>query len=218
MFIICAPLLLIAVNVSWSVNAPSLYNYGFNKFGVSQVTGLSPAELAKAARGWIQYINSSEESINVVVTKDGAPFTLFNEREVAHLSDVKVLFRAVYSIALAMVLYALLFIALSLFVWKDRRLLARGLIGGACLTLGIGVVLGIAMLFNFDQLFLQFHLLSFTNDLWLLDPTRDYLIMLFPRDFWYEVFIFWVLATAVGAVILGVVGWFLKPRPDIPQI
>ena len=65
------------------------------------------------------------------------------------------------------------------------------------LALGLGTLLG------FDQLFLQFHLLSFTNDFWQLDPTRDYLIMLFPGGVWYDATLFCVLTTVGMAVILG---------------
>ena len=65
------------------------------------------------------------------------------------------------------------------------------------LALGAGTLLG------FDQLFLQFHLISFTNELWQLDPARDYLIMLFPRNFWYDATIFCTLATVAGALVLG---------------
>ena len=61
----------------------------------------------------------------------------------------------------------------------------------------------VASLFNFDRLFLQFHLLSFSNDLWLLDPSRDYLIMLFPQGFWYDMAIYCGLAAGGIAVLMG---------------
>ena len=68
------------------------------------------------------------------------------------------------------------------------------------------LALGLGMLLNFDRLFLRFHLLSFTNKLWILDPARDYLIMLFPQGFWYDAAIFCVLATVAGAIVVGGVG------------
>jgi len=36
--------------------------------------------------------------------------------------------------------------------------------------------------------------------------------MLFPRGFWYDAALFCALSTAVGALILGGVGWWLKKR------
>jgi len=50
---------------------------------------------------------------------------------------------------------------------------------------------------------LQFHLFSFSNKFWQLDPTRDYLIMLFPGEFWYDATLFCALATVGLAIILG---------------
>jgi integral membrane protein (TIGR01906 family) len=63
---------------------------------------------------------------------------------------------------------------------------------------------------DFDEFFLQFHLISFANDLWLLDPTKDYLIMLFPQGFWFDATMFCALGTVVMALVLaGVAGGYL---------
>ena len=213
LFILCLPALLLTASISWATNSHWLYKYGFDKYSVSQTTGLSPSELDKAARGLIDYFNSDDETISLTVMKDGEPLTLFNEREVAHLRDVKGLFQMVYRVLLGTLVYALVYAGLSLFLWKDRRRPAWGLVGGSCLTLVLMLALGLGTLLNFDRLFRQFHLISFANDLWLLDPTSDYLIMLFPQGFWYDTAIFCAMATAAGAVILGGVGgWYLRSR------
>ncbi len=215
LFIICLPVLLLTASVSGAVNSLWLYKYGFEKYSVSQTTGLAQSELDKAATGLIDYFNSGDETISLTVIKDGKPFRLFNEREVAHLRDVKGLFWLVYWLLLGTLIYALVYVGLSLFWWQDRRRLAWGLVGGSCLTLVLMLALGLGTLLNFDWLFWQFHLISFTNELWMLDPTRDYLIMLFPRGFWYDASLFCALATAVGAVILGGVGgWYIKRRSE----
>ncbi len=213
LFIVCLPVLLLTASVSGAVNSLWLYQYGFDKYGVSQTTGLAKSELDEAATSLINYFNSDEETISITVMKDGKPFTLFSEREVAHLRDVKGLIWLVYWVLLGTVVYALGYVGLNLFLWQDRRRLARGLVGGSCLTLVLMLALGLGTLLDFDQLFWQFHIISFANDFWLLDPTRDYLIMLFPQGFWYDAFLFCALAAAVGAVILGGVGgWYLLSR------
>ena len=78
------------------------------------------------------------------------------------------------------------------------------------------LALGLGILLNFDQLFLQFHLFSFSNEYWQLDPTRDYLIMLFPQGFFFDAATLCALATGGGAVVLGgVIGsiyYFTKMR------
>ena len=207
-FILCLPVLLLTGSVSGAANSLWLYKYGFEKYNISQVTGLAPAELDKAARGLRGYFNSGDEFINIVVEKDEKPFTLFNEREVDHLKDVKGLFQVVYKILLGSLVYALIFIGLSLFWWREKKRLGRGLFFGGCLTLALMLVLGVVIAVDFDQFFLQFHMLSFANDFWMLDPARDYLIMLFPQGFWFDAALFCAIATAAGAVISGGGGWW----------
>jgi integral membrane protein (TIGR01906 family) len=212
LFIVCLPVLLVSASIGWAVNSLRLYQYGFEKYNVSQTTGLVEPELEKAANGLIGYFNSNEEYINLTVVKDGKPFVLFSQREVAHLKDVKGLIRLDYYLLLATLVYVLCYAGVSL-LWQRKRYwqrLAGGVVGGSGLTLVLMLALGLGTLFNFDRLFLQFHLISFTNELWQLDPTRDYLIMLFPRGFWYDATAFCAIATAWLAIILGgVAGGYL---------
>jgi len=66
---------------------------------------------------------------------------------------------------------------------------------------------GIWALIDFEGLFLTFHLTSFSNDLWMLDPSKDYLIMMFPERFFFDAALFLVGSTAVEALILGGGTW-----------
>ncbi|MFC2016830.1 TIGR01906 family membrane protein [Chloroflexota bacterium] len=212
LFILCLPVLLLTVSLGWAVNSSWLYKYGFEKYGVSQTTGLIEVELEKAATGLVSYFNSDEEYISLTVIKDGKPFELFNQREVAHLRDVKGLIWLDYWVLLGTLIYTLGYVGVSLF-WRGKRYwrrLAWGVVGGGGITLALMLVLGLGTLLNFDRLFHQFHLLSFTNELWMLDPAKDYLIMLFPRGFWYDAALFCALATVVQAMVLsGVSGGYL---------
>ncbi len=208
LFVLCLPLLLLSASIGGAANSLALYHYGFDRYGVGQTTGLSEVELDRAARGLIHYFNSSEEYISLTAVKNGQSFTLFNEREVVHLKDVKDLFRLDYWVFLGALLYSLAYAVFLLWLGERRRL-ARRLIWGGGLTLGLMLLLGLSTMLNFDQFFLQFHLLSFSNEFWQLDPGQDYLIMLFPRGFWYDATLFIASATAVGAVIIGGVGIFI---------
>ena len=208
LFILSLPVLLITASVSAAVNSSWFYTYGFDKYDVSETTGLDDEQLSLAAHELIGYFNSDTEPINVYVVKDGAPFQLFNEREVIHLQDVKGLFRLVYGLLLGTGLYACVYFGLSLFWWRERQPLAKGLLWGGGLTLALMVVIGVVSAIDFDWFFRQFHLISFANDFWMLNPATDYLIMLFPQGFWFEAAIYCALATALGAIILGGLGWW----------
>ena len=209
-FVLCLPVLLVAASIGWVANSLWVYQYGFQKFNVSQITGLADTELEKVAAGLVDYFNSGEEYISLTVMKDGKPFELFNQREVAHLKDVKGLIRLDYWVLLGTLIYVLAYAGTYLFRRKERPKLARRVVAGSSLTLILMLALGLGTLLGFDRLFLQFHLISFTNELWQLDPTRDYLIMLFPQGFFYTAALLCAGATSGLALILdGVAGGYL---------
>ena len=215
LFILCLPILLLTASIGWGVNSHWLYKYGFEKYNVSQTTGLAQPELEKAAAGLISYFNSGEANISLTVIKDSKPFELFNQREVVHLRDVKGLIWLDYWVLLGTLIYALAYAGLSLFWRRGRywRRLAWGVVSGGGITLALMLAIGLGILLNFDQLFYQFHLISFTNELWILDPTKDYLIMLFPQGFWYDAATFCAGITTGLAIILGgVAGGYLLFR------
>jgi integral membrane protein (TIGR01906 family) len=202
LFIICLPLLLLTASIGWGVNSLWLYEYGFAKYNVSQSTGLSEAELEKVATGLISYFRSGEEYINLTVEKDGEPFELFTREEAIHFKDVKRLVRLDYWVLLGTLIYVLVYTGVSLFRGnkKYRRQLARGTVWGSGITLVLMLALGLGTLLGFDELFLRFHLLFFSNEYW---SAEGYMLMLFPRDFWYDAVIFCGSGIAGTAVALG---------------
>ncbi|OGO00116.1 MAG: hypothetical protein A2Y58_06030 [Chloroflexi bacterium RBG_13_51_52] len=212
LFSLCLPVMLFTASVSAAANCIWLYEYGFNKYDVSQVTGLAPVEMEKVARGLIGYWNSGDETFNITVIKDGHPFTVFNQREVAHLKDVKAIFQLVYKLLIGTGAYVLIYAGVALFWWRDKRRLGWGLLGGGGITLVLMAAVGIMIIWDFDQFFLQFHLFSFANDFWQLNPATDYLIMLFPQGFWFDAALFCAGGTALMALMLGGVGWWLKRK------
>ena len=212
-FVLCLPGLLLSTSFSLAFNNLALYEYGFEKYSISQKTGLAENELEKAARGLISYFNSPDEFIDVTLEKDGKPLTLFNRREAIHLKDVKGLVWLDYRILLGTLVYVLGYGGLTLFWQRGRhvRRLAGAAVWGSGLTLTAMLALGLGTLVGFDRLFLQFHLISFANEFWQLDPAKDYLIMLFPQGFWYDVALFCGGITTGLAVILGgVAGVYLR--------
>ena len=141
--------------------------------------------------------------------KNGKPFELFTQEEVIHFRDVKKLFRLDYWVLLGTLIYALGYTGVSLF-WRKRKYwqrLAWGTVGGSGITLALMLALALGTLLNFDQLFLQFHLVSFSNEFW---SAEGYMLLLFPQNFWYDTTILCGGITAGLAVIVGgVAGGYL---------
>jgi integral membrane protein (TIGR01906 family) len=212
LFVISLPLLSLSAGIAVAINSQWFYEYGFRAYDVGQTTGLADSELHKAAGGLIGYFNNGEEYIDLTVIKDGQPFTLFNEREILHLADVKGLIRLDYGILIGTGVFALLFVLASIFWLKGeyRRRLAKAALIGGILAIALIAVIGIMVVINFNQFFTWFHLISFANDFWLLDPSKDYLIMLFPEGFWSDAAIYVGAATVLLALLIGgIAGIFL---------
>ena len=208
LFIVAVPVFLTTGAVTWAFNNPGLYNNGFEKYSISRISGITDSDLRQVGADIRGYINSSDEPLQVRTRILGAEQDLFNDREIAHMRDVKRLVRGVYVLALASAVY-LVAMAVIGFAWQRGRFvepLAKGALLGGGLTLGLMVVFGIVALAGFDSVFLKFHQLSFANDFWRLDPRTDYLVRIFPQDFWFDATM-WVAVRAIaGALVLTVAG------------
>lgn len=203
LFIICIPLLLITTNVRFAVNDIRLYEYGFNKYDVSDATGLDKGNLTEIAQKLITYFNSDEEFVDISV---------YNQRDVEHLKDVKELIQLVYRLQFASLAYIIVYIGFNFLLLGGTfgRQLARRIIWGSWTTIAILAILGIIALVDFDQLFLLFHLVSFRNDLWQLYP-GDTLLAMFPEGFFNDAALFIGGAAILEAIIIGVTAWgFLR--------
>jgi integral membrane protein (TIGR01906 family) len=201
-FILSLPALFISSSLAWGFNSLWLYEYGFQKYNVAQTTGLSALDLQKAATGLIHYFNSRDEYVNITVEKNGVSFGLFNTEEQIHFKDVKALVWLDYKVGIVSLILAAGYILAYIF-WsggKYRTLLARRVLWGSGVSLLLILILGIASLLDFDQLFLQFHELVFTNSYW---SASGYMLMLFPGGFWYDAALICSGFTAACALISG---------------
>ena len=215
--VMSVPILLITTNVRLVINAPVLYSYGFDKYDIPTYTGLDRGELLSAGRQIRDYFNNDEEFLSVRVVLRGVRVNnLFKDREVLHMKDVKGLVTGVYIVQEVAFLYLVAF-AVGGFLIRKRAFapqMVRYMGWGGAATLGLVVFVGLVSLIGFDRLFLAFHLISFSNDLWLLDPRRDFLIAMFPEAFFFDATMWIVGLTVVEALLLAAAPVvFLRWRP-----
>ena len=211
--VLCIPVFLLSSNLRWAVNSVRLYQTGFDRFAVSETTGLSDSDLLVVAREMVHYFNSGEEPIRVTIRDPGGD-ELFSEREIVHLRDVKAVIRLCYCVQIGALACIAAAVAIGFAGWKRRFLpaLFRGALGGGVLTVAMLVLLGLGALVSFDWLFVGFHHLFFAADTWIFDPASDYLIMMFPLAFFFNVALAVVFASIAEALILAGFGWFLLRR------
>jgi integral membrane protein (TIGR01906 family) len=136
---------------------------------------------------------------------------LFNERELAHMEDVQAIMQLFFRLQTLSGVFLAGFLLLGVFVDRAAFLpeLGRLLLLAAGLTIGLALLVGLLALTSFSELFLRFHQVAFRNDLWQLDPTRDYLIMLFPEPFWFDATLRIALLTGLETAAAGLVGFLL---------
>ncbi len=207
-FFLALPVLLLASNARWLANDLAFYQQGYAKYGSYQVTGLSKPELDRATAELITYFNSDQDLPNILVSAGGRTFPLFDQRDSLHLRDVRDLIKLTYLVQEISLAYVVLFSLGFLFRRRVRPLagLARTWLWGGVLSAVLLLAIGMAMLFGFDQLFLQFHLVSFSNDLWMLDPATSYLIRMVPQEFFFDLAV-WAAGLALAeSVILAILG------------
>jgi integral membrane protein (TIGR01906 family) len=196
--------LLITSTICWEVNELRLYEYGFDKYEISKVTGIDRIQLRSTAQHLIDYFNLRADTVQITVVKRDAEFDLFNEREMVHLEDVRSLIQLDYWVRRG-ALFLLIVCVLALFFGfrVKWRILVKGLYWGGLITVGLMVVLALWAFFDFEQFFILFHLASFRNEYWMLDPARDYLIRLFPEGFFYDAALFGFGAIMLESLLIG---------------
>ena len=204
LFALAVPLFLVTASVAWAFNDPGVYNRGFEKYRISLTTGITEEDLRHVAGQIRHYFNSTDEPLLVKTQVYGEERELFNPREVQHMRDVKRLVWWVYAAAAVSGIYLLSATSWGIIVNGRGFLgvLAQRVIRGVVLMGILVVVVGIFALAGFDTLFLKFHQLAFANDLWQLDPRRDYLVIIFPQGFWLDATMRVVALTVAGAVAL----------------
>jgi len=187
-FILALPVFLITTNVRFLASDTGFYRHGFREYHADRATGISMADLDRAAGEIVSYFEDDSATLRVIVSQDGQETSLFNTRETEHMKDVKTLMRFVYranEVSLAVVLSYVV----CVFLWareRSLRTLAVQAIAGVGVGFGVVAVIGAFALTGFDAAWTRFHEIVFNNDLWLLNPATDHLIQMFPEGFWQE--------------------------------
>ena len=226
LFVVVIPIFLISSSVRWVINAPLLYSYGFDKYDISSKTGIERDELIGVGRQFRDYFVDDEEYLDLRVVQNGVRRDLLNSKEILHMRDVKALVRGVFRIQEGIAAYLAAFVVLGFIAFGRgfvRPLGRYAALGGAA-TIALVVVAGVGALAGFDRLFILFHQLGFSNNLWQLDPRTDYLVVLFPEGFFFDATMWIAGSTVVEALILvalplAIGRWHTEPSEDtVPAV
>jgi len=215
--VVCLPLALVSLTVNTLLYDARFYEEGQQRFALGRTTALTLPELRAINAGIIRYFQTPTESLPQALAASGAPSDTFNQRELLHMEDVRHLVWWVGRVQWA-TLGAAALVTVGLLLWRGAAAIpllgTAALLGGGLTLLLIGA-LGAAAVLDFHRFFVRFHLLSFANDYWILDPRTDRLIQMFPWQFWFmaSLTIAWRTALlAVGLIVIGTLALVLSAR------
>ncbi|HAL62473.1 MAG TPA: TIGR01906 family membrane protein [Chloroflexi bacterium] len=209
--VISIPFFLLLSNL-YLLFSPSFIDYEYSKGSWPLPPRYDDHERREVAEAVLYYLRSKEEiSYLGELADEGGP--LFNERELIHLVDVKVLARRALLLHGVLGLLIVGAVVILLFYPKGRRVLPGSLLQGSLLTFLLFGLVGVFAAAGFDTFFVGFHRTFFEGDSWLFSP-YDTLIQLFPLPFWFDAAITWVGLTLGEAAILGV-GAYLWGRSSV---
>ncbi len=160
----------------------------FYRYHLSHNENISSAELTSAQE-------TSGRITSFLRTGRDLPVSKMSERAVVHMLDVK----GIYQRAIVLPVIFLIF-GLLLSVFFKVKISSKSILIASIFTFSFYVLIAISgdQLFRF--LFINFHLLLYTNDLWMLDAS-DLLIKLYPEYFFTRLFTISGSITIIASVI-----------------
>ena len=167
---------------------PGYFEREYTKYNVlDSLPSMTMEDLLEVTDEMMDYLKGEREDLHVVTVMDGQEREFFNEREIAHMEDVQVLFLRAMSLRRACIFICVLCLGF-LFLTKApvRRVLPPSICAGTGLFFGITAILALIISGDFTKYFVIFHHIFFDNDLWILDPATDMLINIVPEGFFMD--------------------------------
>jgi integral membrane protein (TIGR01906 family) len=142
--------------------------------------------------------------------------SLFNDREIVHMIDVKSLSTIFFGIILVILILLIISIIRSYFSLTIRIFIRESIQLGSYITIGLILFVVTSAIVSWETFFSGFHKLFFTENTWIFEYS-DSLIRLFPEQFWFDAAILVggiavLLALFTQWIILRLPYWSSKPQ------
>lgn len=191
------------------------YRHEYQKYGQAQNIGIDDDGLMRITNALLDYLWGSRDSLDMQAEINGQLREVFTQREKDHMVDVRALVSLARIVMVAsFVLGVGLWIAAARIGKKDKGgIRASGigyLLGELLLIVAVGIVVVLAMQ-DFNAVFIKFHQIFFTNDLWLLNAD-DMLILMVPEPFFADCAALIAIVFGIGALITSVIAILMTAR------
>lgn len=180
----------------------AFYTAEYQKLGVYDSCGADSDTLELATDIVLDYLRGTADGMSGTGVIDGETRDIFGEDERMHMADVKGLFELALVVILTCGIIAIVcMIAAGRGGNAVRKCAAQGALTG----MGVfAVLLGAAVAWfavDFSGAFTAFHHLLFRNGLWLMDPDTQFMIRMFPAQFFADMGL--KIAEYTGMAVVG---------------
>ena len=204
---VCLAVSTIAASVGLTVFQKGFYTDIYEKIDLAKRENITKADLENSIFMMIDYVQGTRDDLNGTVAWKGKQQETFNEKEKAHMVDVKRLWQNT-NLVMWICLGAAALLGVYFFVTAREHWLswlARGIVQAWLALAVVLAVLGIWMYVDFTGLWIQFHHVFFTNDLWSLDPATDFMIIICPEELFSSLIL--RICTVFGGISIVLVGF-----------
>lgn len=183
-FSICFSIFIITTAINFTVSFKQLYYYDIYKLNIPKLSNLSKEEIK------LNYDYLIEYNLSKNVDEFEMPTIKSSNQGKIHFEEVRDIFQNVNKISRICLIISLIGIIIGI---KNKDIKILNYTSKALII--IPLVLAIPMIINFEDTFVIFHKLMFSNDYWIFDPRLDPVINILPEEFFFH----------AGIMILGIV-------------
>lgn len=208
-FGVCLLIVLFFTSIEAAVYwTPGYFEKEYRKYQVTEAVQMTMEDLLEVTEEMMAYLKGDREDLHVMTSLRGQEREFFNEREIAHMEDVRGLFLGAVAIRRGCLLLMVLCLIFLLFKKEDfKRSFPKAVLTGSGLFFGAAALCFAVISTDFSRYFVLFHHMFFKNDLWILDPATDMLINIVPEGFFQDTvlyigILFFTSVLAVFAVCL----------------
>lgn len=202
---------------------PGYFESEYEKNQVLEDVGMEMDDLLDVTDQMMDYLRGDREELQVITEIDGETRGFFNEREIAHMEDVKSLFLGGLSLRRICLLICAAALIL-LYKLKRLKVLPASILMGTGIFFAAVCLLSLIVASDFQRSFTIFHQIFFDNDLWILNPNTDLLVNIVPEQFFMDTALYIVLIFGAAILVLFLIGLYFffrirragssrKPRP-----
>ncbi len=193
----------------------SFYHQEYDKLHVAQTIKMSEDDLINATEVLLDYTQGKTDDLTVFAEIDKEVREVFNEKEKAHMVDVRNLY--LNSNLVKNISFLFMGVLLILIYFKNKKDWWLNTIDAynkvsLWLLLIIGVLIFWALL-DFTTVWVLFHKIFFVgNDLWILNPQTDILIMMVPEQFFYDLVMKIIIIFTIIFTLTNAIGYYFKHK------